>query len=173
MVEQEYDAYHPEVVDELVKRLIDDVLIWNKTQTRPLPAAYPHYARDLREALAYAGVAMDGYEMARYLEEHRRWPANQELVSTLGISFKLMPYVVDVVKNKNHNGSDESELKIGDMLADSQGNVYTIAEISSDGSLYTMSYTTPKDKTGGTCLVSRSRVIEDIGKGFAHKVVPF
>ncbi len=107
-------AYDPKVRGELVIQLAAPARIWGQGDAPHMPKNYPHYERDIRDALDYAGQFLDGYVMARFLEEHRHWPADQDLVAILGMAKELVKVIIALEKSKK----DTEYFSIGDRFVD-------------------------------------------------------
>jgi hypothetical protein len=119
-----HSAYDPKVRGELVIQLAAPARIWGQGDAPHMPKSYPHYERDIRDALDYAGQFLDGYVMARFLEEHRNWPADQDLVMILGMAKELIKIIIAGEKQKSEEEAES--FSVGDKFVDVFSVIYEI-----------------------------------------------
>lgn len=78
----EVDWQDGRVIERLIQKLTKEIAPWittNSLTSLSLASTREH----LEAAVKFSGSVLDGYVMARYLEDKRNWPANQGLVACL------------------------------------------------------------------------------------------
>lgn len=162
-------AYDPKVRAELVEQLAAPARIWGHGDAPRMPRSYPHYERDLHEALDYTGQFLDGYVMARYLEEKRHWPADQDLVAILGMAKELLAGIVADLERKNNKNTDY--FLVGDRLMDVFQVLYEIVEIEYNNEDPQMSiYHILNFNKFRRFKVTHKAILEDIQEGHYRKL---
>lgn len=81
MTQTTYDWQDRKVVEDLADTLMTEIRSWREDNGRKGNESSDR--TDLMRAIVYAGQKLDAFQMARYLEDSRLWPADQALVLQL------------------------------------------------------------------------------------------
>ena len=78
----EIDWESPEVTELTASMLLEQLSFWWADNDRTTPAREKNQ-KAMTDAIQYAGQTLDGYQIARFLEDKAFWPADQALVANL------------------------------------------------------------------------------------------
>lgn len=87
-----HDWQSADVIDLLTTQMMTDLYEWRHDRGRALRGADD--SADLRRAIVFAGQKLDAFQMARFLEDSRLWPADQQLVLKLQYAAKERARIV-------------------------------------------------------------------------------
>lgn len=121
------DWQSAEVINRLLTRLMDELYHWREKHHRGHRDEADR--ADLQRALRFAGEQADGFQMARYLEDSKSWPANQDLVVILKDTRHFRDQTIKEIEQERHPPhpfADPPPWPVGTRFIDFDTTVYEI-----------------------------------------------
>lgn len=125
-----FDWQHSDVIAATAGRLMKRIEGWRREKRRD--ARYDQRdQQDVIQAILWAGAQLDGYVMARFLEDTSRWPSDSALVSHLQTGGIYRDLEIKRLQENLLPKSDKNqELQIGFRFVGMDGRVYEITDFT-------------------------------------------
>lgn len=124
-----HDWQSPAVLARLVEDVAIELKPWLEGRDRN---NHTQNLADIAGALLFGGERLDGFQMARYLEDSRYWPSDEALVGHLKFARELRKAVIARLNRElaaSPLENQEGEVVVGTLFYCLKGNVWEVTEI--------------------------------------------